>query len=329
MRRVAITGADGFVGRHVVRALLATGREPLPLVRDGECARRFAALGLDSPPPVIVGDIGAATDWSRALVDVDAVIHLAARVHVMRETAADPLEAFREVNTRGTERLAREAARLGVRRVVVVSTIKVNGESTTGRAPFSERDPAAPRDAYGISKWEAEQALAAVAAETGLETVIVRPPLVHGPGVGGNLLRLLELVRRGVPLPLATVRNRRSLIGVENLADLLVRCAEHPDAPGRVFTVSDGEDLSTAELVRELAAGMGRPARLVPAPLGLLGTMARLVGRGDVFDRLAGSLQVDPSLAREVLGWLPPVPAREGLRRMAAAFAREYTGTRG
>jgi len=322
---VAVTGADGFVGRHVCRALRARGCDVRPVARDRDCAARARDLLRDALPPVVVGDIGPATDWSAALGGAAAVVHLAARVHVMDETAADPLEAFREVNVRGTRRLAEAAAACGVRRLVFVSSIKVNGESTTGRAPFSERDAPAPRDPYGVSKWEAEQALAEVAAGGALEAVVVRPPLVHGPGVGGNLLRLMGLIDRGVPLPLAGVRNRRTLIAAGNLADLLALGVVHPAAAGRTFTAGDGEDHSTEELIRTLARGLGRPARLWPAPHGLLRGLAGLAGKGAALDRLTGSLQVDSATAREVLAWAPPVKAVEGLDEMARWY-RETGG---
>jgi len=325
---VAVTGADGFVGRHVCRALRARGCEVRPVARDRDCAERARDLIRDARPPVVVGDIGPSTDWSAALADVEAVVHLAARVHVMKDTAVDPLEAFREVNVRGTRRLVASAVAHGVRRLVFVSSIKVNGESTTGRAPFSERDAPAPRDPYGVSKWEAEQALAEVAAGGALETVVVRPPLVHGPGVGGNLLRLLGLIDRGVPLPLRGVRNRRTLIAADNLADLLALGVAHPAAAGRTFTAGDGEDLSTEELIRRLARGLGRPARLWPAPHALLRALAGPVGKGAALDRLVGSLQVDSATAREVLAWNPPLTAAAGLDRMAGWY-RETGGRSG
>lgn len=323
MSRVAVTGADGFVGRHVCRALIARGAMVRPLACDQECADRFRSFGLNTEAPVIVGDIGVDTDWSAALDAVDAVVHLAARVHVMNETAADPLEAFREVNVRGTQLLARRAAAAGVGRLVFVSSIKVNGESTTGRGPFSERDEPAPEDPYGQSKYEAELALKAIASETSLEVTIIRPPLVHGPGVGGNLLTLMKLVSRGLPLPLGAVRNRRSLIHVENLADVLALCTEHPNAVGAVFTVSDGMDLSTADLVRRLAEGMEKTARLVPVPVLLLKLGLGVFGKAGVYDRLAGDLVIDPSTVMMQLNWEPPVPVDDGLKTMGAWYRRE------
>lgn len=316
MSVIAVTGADGFVGRAVCGALAARGHEARPLSRDRTCAEHFSSFGLETAAPLIVGDVDATTDWRAALADVDAVIHLAARVHVMRETAADPLAAFRAVNTAGTAKLAEAAAASGVGRVVLISTIKVNGERTDGRAPFGPDDVPAPEDPYALSKFEAEQALREVADRTALEAVAVRPPLVHGPGVGGNLLRLMRWVERGIPLPLAGIDNRRSLIGVDNLADVLVACAVQAEAAGRVFTVSDGEDLSTAGLVAEIAAGLGRPARLFRFPLGAAARVLRLAGRGAALGRLADSLAVDDRAVRRILDWTPPLSAREGLRKM-------------
>ncbi len=313
---IAVTGADGFVGSVLCRCLQTNGHVVQPIVRDDACATRFNAIGLKTNPPWIVGDIGPNTQWSSILADVDVVIHLAARVHVMDETEIDPLAAFREVNTEGTRRLAEESAKMDVSRLVFVSTIKVNGESTTGRRPLSPEDSACPQDPYGVSKWEAEQALDKVAGETGLGVVVVRPPLVHGPGVGGNMGRLLSVVTKGIPLPLAAVQNRRSFVGVENLADALMVCANHPAAPGGVFTVSDGEHISTAELIRRIASGLERPARLWPCPLFLLVMVARLLGKSDAMDRLVGSLEVDDSRLRQDLGWSPPVSMREGVRAM-------------
>ncbi len=325
MSVIAVTGADGFVGRAVCRVLVAKGETVRPVSRDADCAATYRSFGLDTPEPVIVGDIDAVTDWAEALDGVDAVIHLAARVHVMDETEADPLAAFRAVNTAGTRRLARSAADAGVRRVALVSTIKVNGETTTGQAPFREDDPPAPQDPYAVSKYEAEQALFETAAATGLEVVAVRPPLVYGPGAAGNLLRLMRWIERGRPLPLAGLRNRRSLIGLENLADLLTTCAVHPAAAGRVFVAADDEVRSTTDLVRELAAGLGRPARLFRFPLGLAGGVLRAVGRGAELDRLVGDLEVDATTTRRVLDWTPP--QRDGLREMAAAYLTARSST--
>lgn len=311
---VLVTGATGFVGRALVPALAERGHA----VRS---AVRRAGSGLLGE--VAVGEIGPETDWSAALQGVDVVIHLAARVHVMQDTAADPLAAFRRVNTDGTERLARQAAEAGVRRLVLVSSIKVNGERA--ERPFTELDPPRPEDPYGISKAEAEAVLRRVAEEAGLEAVVVRPPLVYGPGVGGNFARLLALVERGLPLPLGAVDNRRSLVGRCNLVDFLVRCAEHPAAAGETFLVSDGEDLSTAELIRRLARALDRPVRLWPVPPALLYAAGRVTGRTAVVERLCGSLQIDSRKGRERLGWAPPATVEEELARTAAAWRAAST----
>jgi UDP-glucose 4-epimerase len=248
---------------------------------------------------------------------VDTVVHLAARVHVLRDTSADPLADYRAVNVAGTTRLARECAAARVPRLVFVSSIKVNGERS-GVWPFTEGDAPAPEDPYGVSKLEAEEELRSIAAATGLEAVVVRPCLVYGPGVRGNLDRLLKAIERGVPLPLASVRNQRSLMGLANLCDLLVRCATHPRAAGETFLASDGTDLSTPQLIRWLADGVGRPARLLPMPPSWLKLGAQLAGAQAAYERLCGTLQVDSSKARELLEWRPPVPVDDGLRETGA-----------
>jgi len=307
---VLVTGATGFVGPFVGAALRARGH------------RVRAALRRPTPTPggadeaAVVGEIGPHTDWAGALEGVEAVVHLAARVHVMRERATDPLAAFRQVNALGTEALARQAAVQGVRRLVLVSTIKVNGEAT-GDTPFREDDPPAPADPYGVSKWEAEQALWRVCAETRLEGAVVRPPLVYGPGVGGNLRRLLRALAGGWPLPFGAIDNQRSLLGAWNLADLLALALAHPAAAGETFLAADGEDLSTPEILRRLGQALGRPARLVRVPPPILRLGGRLVGRGEELDRLCGSLRVDAGKASRMLGWTPPVSVDEGLARTA------------
>ncbi len=246
----------------------------------------------------------------------DAVVHLAARVHVMRERAADPLAEFRRVNVEATERLARSAAAAGARRFVFVSSVKVNGEETTAGEAFCADDAPAPEDAYGVSKHEAEEALRRVGVETGLEIVVIRPPLVYGPGVKGNFRTMLDWLRRGLPLPLASLDNRRSFVGVDNLCDLILCCLSHPDAANETFLVSDGQDLSTPELLRLAGDAMGLPARLWPCPPSLLKGAAALVGKPGIAQRLCGNLQVDISKTREVLGWHPLFSVEEELRRI-------------
>ena len=261
----------------------------------------------------IVGNIDASTKWADALRGVDTVIHLAARVHVMKEKAADPLTEFLKVNLYGTSNLAQQAAGAGVKRLVYVSSVKVNGETTDAR-PFAETDEPDPRDPYAVSKLQAEQVLQRISGETGLEVVIVRPPLVYGPGVKGNFLRLLAAIDRGIPLPLAGAHNLRSLVYVGNLVDALIVCASHPAAAGQTYLVRDGEDVSTAILVEKLSRALGRDSRLFGLPPGLLRAAATLLGRAEQMDRLFGSLRVNDQKIRGELGWVPPYSMEQGLR---------------
>lgn len=315
---VLITGATGFVGRQLWRTLAAEGR-PLRVALRTNSEFDGQKHGNGNAEWVIVGEIGPDTDWSEVLKGVDCVVHLAARVHVMHERASDPLAAFRRVNTEGTERLARQAAVAGVRRLVFLSSIKVNGEATRDR-PFSEIDPARPEDPYGQSKSEAEQALARVASETGLEIVILRPPLVYGPGVKGNFHNLLWAVGKGIPLPLGMVQNRRSLIYLGNLVDAIVHSIGRPAAAGKTYLLSDGDDVSTPELIRRIAAALERPARLISVSPALLELAGRLVGKSGAVSRLLDSLQVDSSKIVRELGWSPPYSMEDGLRETAAWF---------
>ena len=300
---ILVTGANGFVGRVLCDALAGSGRAVRKAVR---------AVAAGDANAIAVGDIGPATDWRAALEGVGAVVHLAARTHVLREAAPDPLAAYLRVNAGGTESLARSAAARGVRRLVFLSSVKVNGERTREH-PCTEDEPPRPEDAYGASKWTAEQALARVAAETGLEAVVLRAPLVYGPGVKGNFLRLMQLVARGVPLPLGAVANRRSLIHAGNLAHAIVTALDAPRAAGRTYLVSDGEDVSTPELVRMLARALGVKPRLLPVPLAALGIAAALAGKRAELARLTGSLQVDSSRIRTELAWRPPFTLAQGL----------------
>ena len=310
---IAVTGAAGFVGAALCGELYSRGFAVRSVVRSLHSAE--PASGVEQ---IAVSNLDAATDWSSALRGVDCVIHCAARAHVMHETEADALAAYRSVNVDGSRRLAEQAAAAGVRRLVYLSSIKVNGESTDGLPrPFGARnDEVNPEDSYGVSKWEAEQALWAVAASTCLEVVVVRPPLVYGPSVKGNLARLLKLVRLGVPLPFGAVQNQRSLIGLDNLVDLLIRCVDHPAAAGQTLLVSDGEDISTPDLLRYMANALGRSARLLPVSVALLRLVGRALGKQAEIDRLVGSLKIDSRHTRELLDWNPPVSVAEGIRRM-------------
>ena len=310
-----VTGGNGFVGRALIGQLLASAdcRVVAPL--------RRAETAVDPRMRAVRwSGLGSGQDLSEALQGVDCVIHAAARVHVMNEVAVDPLAAFRQVNVQGTLDLARQAAAAGVRRFIFVSSIKVNGEGTPPGRPYCADDVPAPVDPYGISKYEAEQVLQALAKETGMEVVIIRPVLVYGPGVKANFLDMMRWLVRGVPLPFGTVDNRRSLLGLDNLIDLLLTCVEHPAAANQVFLASDGEDVSTTQLLRRLGIALGRPARLVPVPVGLMSGVARLLGREALSQRIFGSLQVDISKNRQLLNWVPPVPLDRALSLTAQHF---------
>jgi nucleoside-diphosphate-sugar epimerase len=305
--RVLITGATGFVGQSLAHALQSHGHDVVRATRQPQ------------PNSVLVTSIDANTDWRNALRGCDAVVHLAARVHQMRDASEDPLADFRRVNTQGTIRLAQQAHTAGVRRFLFLSSIKVNGEE--GVRPYRAVDPPHPQDAYGMSKWEAEQGLRQLAAQTNMETVIIRPPLVYGPGAKANFHNMMRWLHRGVPLPLASVTdNRRSLVALDNLVDLLITCLDHPAAANQTFLASDGEDLSTADLLRRLGRAMGHPARLFHVPTALLQTGARLLGKVHTAQRLLGSLQVDIDHTRRTLGWTPLISVDEGLRRAAQGF---------
>jgi UDP-4-keto-D-QuiNAc 4-reductase len=305
---ILVTGATGFVGRALCAELAARGLPARPVSRR------------PTPGCFTIGTIAENTDWTEALQGVDRVVHLAARVHVMNDTAADPLAEFRRANVAATLRLARQAAAAGVKRFVFVSSIKVNGEHTAEGHPFTAADTPRPQDPYGVSKLEAEQGLLQLARETGMEVTIIRPPLVYGPGVGANFRSMLRWVRRGVPLPLGAIRNRRTLVALDNLVDLIIVCLDHPAAAHQVLLAGDAEDLSTPELLRRVAAALGTRARLLPIPPGLLQFFAALVGRKAVADRLCGSLQLDTATTRRLLGWTPRVGVDEALRRTAREF---------
>lgn len=314
--RVLVTGASGFVGRALVTQL----------VRDGVWVVRAAYRhppegdGLAQAERVHAPSLGAHADWAPALAGCDAVVHSAARVHVMHDRSDDPLAAFRAVNVDGTRRLAEQAASAGVRRFVFVSSIKVNGEETTSGAPFSAETSPAPQDPYGVSKWEAECALHDVGRRTGMAIAIVRPVLVYGPGVGANFGRLLHAVHRGLPLPLRSIDNRRSLVALDNLTSLIATMLTHPDACGGTFLVSDDDDLSTPELLRRLARALGTTARLLPLAPAALRAVGTVTGQREAVQRLLGSLQVDIRATTRRLDWRPPVTVDEALAATALAF---------
>lgn len=322
--KVLVTGASGFIGRSLCKQLLQHGWFVRGASRSGPSATTI-------PPGtelMRIGALDAETDWAGALGGVDAVVHLAARVHVMHESSSDPIGAFRTVNTEGTRRLAVMAAEAGVRRIVYLSSIKVNGGQTAD-SPFTESDVPRPDEAYGMSKWLAEQALWDTARRTGLEVVVVRPPLVYGPNAPGNFNRLLKFIRLGIPLPLGSVRNQRSFVYVENLCDAIRVCLQHPAAASRTFLLSDGEDISTPELIRLLSRYLGCRSRLLPFPPTLLEAGASLLGFHEEAERLLRSLRVDSSAIRETLRWNPPHPLCEGLRITAEAYLAKQGEGRG
>ena len=359
---ILITGANGFIGRALCDKLIADGYHVWGAVR-GTTQKTALSSGVEG---VMVGDVGPETDWSEALVGIDGVVHLAARVHVMRESYVDPLAAYREVNVEGTKCLAIAAANAGVKRFVYISSVKVNGESTEDKSrdqgknrdqgpgvrgqgknryqvsgysgqgtegrrsvpkqSFSEKDVPEPQDPYGISKWEAEQVLKKIADETGLEVVIIRPPLVYGPGVRGNFLRLLRIVWMGIPLPLASIKNRRSLIYIGNLVDAIVNCMTNPNAAGKTYLVSDGDDVSTPELIKRIAYSMRRPAMLYFFPSKFIQLAAKFFGKFAIVDRLVSSLTVNISKIKCDLNWNPPYTMDEGLKETAEWYTKKLVG---
>ncbi len=265
--------------------------------------------------------IGASEDYSDALDGVKIVIHCAARVHLMNDKSLDPLKEFRQVNTEGTINLARQAINSGAKRFIFISSVKVNGESTDIGRPYTTSDFRKPEDFYGQSKSEAEEQLLELAKETGLEVVIIRPTLVYGPGVKANFASLLNLVAKGVPLPFGCINsNKRSLVSVKNLVDLIVTCIDHPNAVNQVFLVSDDHDVSTASMVKHMSQALGKSCRLLPVPLWCYRLAGKLTGKTDVVDRLLGSLQVDIKHTKDTLGWTPPQTLEEGFKETAEAF---------
>lgn len=318
MPSILVTGATGFVGLPLIFELLDKEANVSALVRN-----KNANLP-GNIKQIILPDIAKENDWSPILKGIEVVIHVAGRAHIINDVT-NPLAAFREVNTRATLQLAKQAAKEGVNRFIFISSIKVNGESTEAGKSFSPNDGFVPEDPYGLSKYEAEQGLLALAAETGMEVVIIRPPLVYGPGVKANFASMLKWINKGVPLPFGAVYNQRSLVALDNLIDFIIHCIDHPKAANEVFLISDDEDVSTTELLRKVANAFGKKPMLLPIPVWLMSLVAKLVSKGDVENRLFGSLQVDSSKARELLGWDPVITMDEQLKKTADAYLNEKT----
>jgi nucleoside-diphosphate-sugar epimerase len=311
--KILVTGANGFVGNAMVKQLLADKHEVMGIVRS------TASILPDGVGRFLISDISAKTNWDNILEGVNVVIHTAARVHVMDDSVADPLLEFRKVNVDGTLNIARQAADAGVKRFIFISSIKVNGEMTEAGQTFKANDSHIPTDPYGLSKYEAEKGLLTIAEETGMEVVIIRPPLIYGPGVKANFSAMMKWINRGVPLPFGAIHNQRSLVALDNLVDFIALCADREKshkAANEVFLISDGEDVSTTTLLRKVANAFGKKPRLIPVPVWLMIFAAKLIGKGDIANRLFGSLQVDSSKARDLLGWQPVVTMDEQLAKM-------------
>ena len=322
--KLLVTGAGGFVGLHLCNSLAKLGYDVIGTTRSAAKARNLSKRNLSNWELRTIGDISADIDWSPVLSDVDLVVHLAARVHIMKDEARDPLAAFRQVNVIGTEQLLRHEGMRGVRRFVYLSSVKAHGEATTD-VPLSSSDRLMPVDPYGQSKLEAEQVVQAIGTELGIETVIIRPPLVYGPGVGGNFVKLLGAVNKGVPLPFGLIENSRSLVSVQNLCDLIGECLANTAASGKRFLVSDNEDVSTPDLIRLIASSMSRPARLVSVPVAVLTVAAKLLGQSGEMSRLIGSLQVDIEETMQTLNWTPPVSLVDGIQSTVTWYQEQKT----
>ncbi len=311
MSKVLVTGAAGFIGRRLVSELLTSGFDVIASMRKhSKSIDQGVVQRID-------GEITPQNNWTQTLKGVSNIVHLAARAHVLKDSSSDPLAEFRKTNVHGTLNLAAQAAKNGVKRFIFISSIGVNGNQSA--RPFTINDPPNPVEPYAVSKFEAESGLRQIADETGMELVIIRPPLVYGPGAPGNFGRLVRLVQKGMFIPLGKVNNRRSLVALDNLVDLILTCLEHPAAAGQIFLVSDGEDLSTPELIRKIARTMGKKARLLPVPPYLLRLAGRIMGKSAEVERLIGSLQVDITHTCETLGWKPVVSMDEQLKKIVEA----------
>lgn len=314
MNATLITGGSGFVGKRLVLGLSEHSQHVVLLSRSPSESAKYKTFRING--------FSDQEDFSQALVNVENVVHCAARVHVLDEPSADALDEFRVVNVAGTMKLAYQAAEAGVKRFIYISSVKVNGESTSHSLPFREADSANPSDPYGISKCEAEEALLELAKHSNMEVVIIRPPLVYGPGVKANFFSLMKLAATGLPLPFASINNKRSMVYVDNLIDFIIRCIDHPNAANEVFLISDNDDISLSNLLSMMRAGLGVPKRLLPIPSFLFKLAGKLTGKQAVVDRLVGDLQVDVSKAVSLLDWTPPYTVKEGIAATVADFIK-------
>jgi len=313
-RKVLITGANGFIGKSLTMELMASGFEVAAGVRQFSSELPSDAIQYE------LGEISSTTSWSQSLQDVDVVIHLAARAHILKDNVSEPLIEFRKVNVDGTLNLAKQAAEKSVKQLIFISSIGVNGNNNT--RPFTELDMLNPKEAYAVSKWEAELELLALSNETTMKMVIIRPPLVYGPHAPGNFGSLVRSMAKGIPLPFGAINNRRSFVALDNLVSFIIHCINHPKAANEVFLISDNEDVSTSTLLRKVAKAFGLKSRLIPVPVRLMTFLAKLIGKGDVANRLFGSLQVDSSKARDLLGWKPVITMDEQLKKTADAYLK-------
>ena len=318
--KILVTGATGFVGSPLIRLLSSQEHQVIGAVRSHSniSVNTFAGVEFKA-----VGDIHGSLDWVPHLTSIDAVVHLANRAHVMNESDANPLALYRSVNTEGTLQLARQAAAAGVKRFIFISSVKVNGESTLPGQKFSPASEYIPTDPYGLSKYEAEKGLRELSLRAGMEVVIIRPPLIYGPGVKANFLKMMRWVEKGVPLPLGSIANQRSLLGIDNLLDFIGVCLNHPKAAGQTFLISDDQDISTTELLKEIASAMHRSSRLLPIPQFVLGKSLILLGQGHIAERLCASLQLDITLAMTRLSWKPPYSFKDQINKTMAAYLSE------
>ncbi len=310
MTKILITGATGFVGRALFENLKSKKKYLIHLTSRTNQEKLF-----EGAKTFNIGEIDRNTNWKDALDGVSCIVHCAARAHMMEKKQRDSLNSYRRINVDGTRNLAKQAAAIGIKRFIFLSSVKVNGEETIASNSFKYDDIPLPKDAYGISKWEAEQELLEIYKKTGLELVIIRVPLIYGARVKGNFLRLLDLIYKQIPLPLFNINNSRSFIGLDNLVDLIIHCIDHPRATGKTFLVSDGEDVSIPDLIRKLSKIMGKSTRLFSFPISIFKLMSYLVGKTPEVNRLIGSLRVNSSHTRKILGWNPPFSLDEGLEK--------------